>query len=79
MKVDSAGQMLELLSEAWKDTLCVSYPPAERGALQHSHRSGLPWLGLHFVALFKEQTRRQMVGAGSLSQILVCFSLLSPL
>lgn len=33
---------------------------------------GLPWLDLHFVELFKEYTKRQMVGAGSLSQF--CFA-----
>lgn len=63
--------MLESLRQRSKESaVCVS-----RTLTDH----GLHWLDLHFVELFKEQTRRQMVGAGSLSQILIHFSLLSPL
>lgn len=62
-----------------KEGHCVSTCWKSRGLASFLIIHGLPWLDLHFGELFKEQTRRQMVGAGSLSQILVCFSLLFPL
>lgn len=65
---------MQSASTGWK-----SWRGDEGGIASFLLIHGLPWLDLHFVELFKEQTRRQMVGAGSFSQILVCFSLLFPL
>lgn len=71
--------MLKSLRLRSEESVLCGYLHDGKGITGSLTFRGLPWLDMHFVELLKEQRKRQMVGSGSLSQILVCFSLLSPL